>query len=438
MDLPYLPQGSSNQLSFPGSKKFGSSDVSIIILTTSLIFLHVGFTYYISFQILALLIIALLVLSKVRATNGMTGFFIGYIVFGIFLARTAVVSPLIVDQDGADIFRGVIRILGCAFLIGMMPYLRFRQPAAILKTLRSVSSATILVLAGLLLLSESNLISSLNREALVRQNVGLIENQIDLERVEAHFYSDLAVRPDLFYGEPSALAIVLFSCLGCFILTSTLLNHENKLRKPKSKYNNEIVIILLGTIILFYIQSLSAVIYGLTIIVFVFLSRNSVRIKKFNWKHLLFIILLSIVLITISSKYILYRVFQGADQSLIQRFGILLFMDTRDFLFGFDQSKIPGFGRLQMQNGVVYIIAISGLGGLLYIISLSYSVYKLSAHIKLSGFSIILVLCIMMQNMGVFSPNKIVLFSLFLLPLACGRSMYPRKRSVTTNGSPNR
>ena len=48
MDLLYLPRGSSNQPSFRVAKKIWSSDVSIIMLTTSLVFLHVGFTYYIS------------------------------------------------------------------------------------------------------------------------------------------------------------------------------------------------------------------------------------------------------------------------------------------------------------------------------------------------------------------------------------------------------
>jgi len=416
--------------------------MTVIILTLCLIFLHEGFSYYVSFQVLALLTIAVSVLSKFRSVSGGPQFFIVFAVFGIFLVYKAIVAPrIIIQNDDPNVPRAVVGILGYAFMIGSIPHIRFRQPVLILKKLRSASSATILILAGLLALSESNLIPFLNREAFMQQNTRLVENWAMQEAVDANLEFGMEIKPDLFYGEGSALAVVLFSCLGCFIISSKLLIQDSNTSDRsmlKSRFKHTDTIILIGLACLFICQSLSAIVYGVVILFFVYLRERLALSKLMNWKTGVTITIILAIFIYFSYDNVMFRMSgSGGYYSIVQRFGVLLIIEPIDFLLGFDESKIPDHGRLQMQNGVIYIIAISGLAGLLYLISLSYSVFKLSIPIKLSLFSVLLVLGTMMQNMGVFSPNKIVLLWLILLPLACGGSMYPRQRPVAIAGNMN-
>jgi hypothetical protein len=92
-----------------------------------------------------------------------------------------------------------------------------------------------------------------------------------------------------------------------------------------------------------------------------------------------------------------------------------------------DIAKLPEYG---IHNGLFYIVAISGVGGLIYLLRLLRNVYVLAKPLKLSVLMCTLMLAILMQNGGVFTPNKVVLFGLILLPLACSRTIRRKQEPI--------
>ena len=355
-------------------------------------------------------------------------FFVAFLVFSLSLAITAVVSPAVIASNSSNIFITAIGVMGYAVMIGCLPQLEIMRAGLVLHVLKFASSATVVVLAGLIALGESKLVPFLTAESLLKQNSRLIDNYTDADALAAdltfRLQFDQAAKIDLFYGEPSFLAIVIFTCLGCFMLTSKLLTYSSNgggtYTYLKSSLKSQYLIILISIISLLYIQSFSSIIYALVATYFVFIK---LRIRREKLLTLIsWLIVIAIFFLLFSYEYFLYRITQTDSLSFIQRFGFLFDIGIGDLLFGIkDVSTLPGAG---IHNGLFYIIAISGLGGILYLVSLLYSVYTLASPIKSSIFTILLVLAIMMQNGGVFSPSKVVLFSLVLLPLACARTIY--------------
>ena len=429
-----------NQPRYPAIEESGLRVPAIIALTLSLIFLQEGFNYYASFQMLALVTVAILIFATFHSIKMEIHFFIAFLAFTFFLSITAVVSPTVISRNSSNISLTVIGIFGYAVMIGCLPHLKINRAGLILRILKFVSLATILVLAGLLVLSESNLIPLLNRESMYLQNSILIDNMTDADALFADLALNLIIdqtaRIDLFYGEPSFLAIVLFTCLGCFMLTSTLLAHVSNRSKDthlKQYLKSYQSVILIGIISLLYIQSFSSIIYAFIVMYFVFIKG---KVTRANFLTLISVLIaFSITFLAFSYEYFLYRITQTNSLSFIQRFGFLFDIGIDDLLIGVRDASM--FGDAGIHNGVFYIIAVSGIGGLLYITSLFYSAYTSSVPIKLSMFVVLLLLAIMMQNGGVFSPNKVVLFSLVLLPLACARIVYSMQPSTSINNRGN-
>jgi len=419
----------------PAMKKSRFSVSAALVLTLSLVFLQEGFTYYVSFQILALVTIAILIFLTTYAIKDEKHFFVAFLVFLLSVATTGVVSPNIIDRNSSNISLTVIGILAYAVMIGCMPNLKIKRVGLILYVLKYASSATVFVLAGLIALCEFELVPLLTRESMLQQNVRLIDNFTSAEALSADVeFRSLTLEPpkiDLFYGEPSFLAIVLFTCLGCYMLTSKLvaaIRNGSKYTYLKASFKSYIILVF-GIMSLLYIQSLSSIIFALIVIYFVLLKGRITWAKL--WTSISYLIIFAIAFLVFSYEYFLYRITQADSLSFYHRFGFLLDIGIADLLLGIkDASMLPDVG---IHNGLFYIIAISGFGGVLYIISLLYSVYTLSAPIKSSMFSVLLVLAIMMQNGGVFSPNKVVLFSFILLPLACARSIYSGQRTASIN-----
>lgn len=413
-----------NQLNYQSIEKSYIRVPAIFILTLSLIFLQEGFNYYVSFQILALITVATLIFSTTRTIKAEMLFSVAFFVFTFFLAITAVSSPKIISENSSNIFITSIGVLGYAVMIGCLPHLKMKRASLILHVLRSVSLATILALAGILVVSESKVVPSLDRKAMTQQNSRLIDNFSDPDALSADDAINLLLgqtdRIDLFYGEPSFLAIVLFTCLGCFIITSKFLVYTSHGEKHTSFKSYELILSI-GIILLLYVQSFSSIIYALIVIYFAFIKG---KIKRENLlPSITFLIVFGIVFLAISYEYLIYRFTQTDSVSFAQRFGFLLDIGIEDLLIGI--KDVPTGG---IQNGLLYIIAIAGFGGILYVTSLLRSVYTLSTPIKSSTLLILLVLAIMMQNGGVFSPGKVVLFSLVLLPLACARTIYSARQ----------
>lgn len=403
--------------------------VAAPVLTLSLVFLQEGFTYYISFQMLALATVALLIIAMVPAIKTKWHFLITFLAFSWSMAVTAINSPAVIAANSSNIAITVIGILAYAAMIGFLPYLRMKHTTQVLRVCRSVSSATIVVLAALMAVSESGLIPFLDRDAMISQNGRLIDNFTDAETLAANAALRLLTnevdRIDLFYGEPSYLAIVLFTCLGSYILTSRLLPasvKKEKFRGKIARFLSGEMITLMGVMCLLYIKSFSSIIYALIVIYFVFVKGN---IKRANMlKSVMLLSLIAIAFFAFSYEYFLYRIMQSDSVSFTQRFGFIFDYGVKTVLMGIkDDSILPFVG---IHNGLFYIIAVAGLGGILYLISLFRSVYDLSLHLKGYIFWALLLLAIIMQNGGIFSPNKVVLVSLVLLPLACARSIYTR------------
>ena len=418
------------------SEKSGLGVSAVLILTLSLIFLQEGFTYYISFQVLALGTIAILIFSTNHAIKIEMHTLVAFLVFTVFVAITAFFSPAVISQNSSNVLNRSIGILGYAVMIGFLPHLKIKRAGLILHVLKSVSSATILVLVGLLALSESNLVPSLNRASMVLQNSRLIDNESDpdaiLDDQAVNLLIGQADRIDLFYGEPSFLAIVLFTCLGCFMLTSKLLayvSNRSNYNDLKLSFKSHESIIFISIISLLYIQSFSSIIYALVVIYFKFIN---IKIRRVNLlTSISLLIVFAVAFLTFSYEYFLFRVTQSDSLSFIQRFGFVFDLGIIDLLFGIkDASKLLNGG---INNGIFYVIAISGFGGILYLVSLFYSVFTLSTPIKSSLFMVLLVLSILMQNGGIFSPSKVVLISLVLLPLACARTIYSGQHVASVN-----
>lgn len=403
----------------------------------SLIFLQVGVSYYLSFQILALFILASLVLSAGgRIRNGLLDA-VGYMAFAISFSMTAISSPLVISTNSSNIFLTALAILVYAAAIFHLPLVQVNRPEKLLVTLRSVCSAVILILVGILLISESNIIPFLTREAMVQQNSRLIDNFTDADALFEN-QAFLALmgeneRIDLFYGEPSFLAIVLFTCLGCHVLTSSLLTRPSDVQSKLSNRGISAKVMnmapYLATLGLLYIQSFSSIIYALVSIYFLFVRQQLVGKKR--GISLFIALIFGAAFVVFSYDYFIYRLTMGESLSFDQRFGFFFELDLLDMIRGVsDVAMLPEVG---IHNGLFYIVAISGVGGLIYLFRLIRTTYSLGKPMKVASFAVIIVLAILMQNGGVFSPNKVVLFCLVLLPLACSRTIINKANEPAMN-----
>ncbi len=405
-----------------------------LLLILSLVFLQEGITYYLSFQVLALFILVALVLSaggRVRSKPLDIGVFLA---FAIFLTMTALYSPLVISAKSSNIFFTTTAVLVYAAAIFHLPLLHIRRPEQLLLMLQYVSTAVILILAGILLISESTIVPFLTRETMIQQNERLIDNFSAADAISMDILhwalSGESGRNDLFYGEPSFLAVVLFACLGCQIFTSKLLtlsgHISSSVSPPRMGSRMMELATYLAIVSLLYIESLSSIIYALLMIYFLFVKQ---RVARQKWgTSMLVLVVFGVAFGAFSYDYFLHRLTMGESLSFAQRFGLFFELDLIDVLKGIgDVAKLPAVG---IHNGLLYIIAVSGIGGLVYLLTFLRYVYRLAEPLKLAMLTITTVLAIIMQNGGVFSPNKVVLLGLVLLPLSCSRTIRQRNELV--------
>lgn len=400
-----------------------------------LVFLQEGFTYYLSFQTLALsFVVGLVFVSRPSLINTMHLFLV-FLALSFFIGIAAAYSPMVISRNSPNILLTIMGILTYAFIIGCLPNLVPKRVGLILYAFRYASAATVLMLASLIVLTELSLLPFLSREALLIQNSTLVTNFADedalMNELAYMAMSDLSPRMDLFYGEPSYLGIVLFSCVACFMLTSRLISDFNRSSDLSSQGSfsggrHYRYVVVVGIISLLYLQSLSSIIYAVLILFFEF--RTPIG-KRFSFSKLLALFFFAAFIVFIfrdSFEYALYRITMQDSLSLAQRFGSLLDFGINDYLFGLkDELRIPNEG---FHNGLFYIIAVFGLAGIWYVFFLLRTVNRLAKPIKMSAFLVLISLALIMQNGAVFSPNKVVLFALILLPLSCARAIYPRKK----------
>ena len=402
-------------------------NISRYLLLLCLFFLQSGFSYYISFQVLGMLVLVILVFYhgcsfKISIVGICTVF-----LFISFTLYTGMFSPLVINPKSTNTFLTVMALLVYSLTIFALPLLYIKHNIKLLLFIRRLSSNLIIVLFFMLIISELNIIPFLNREALAIHNIGLIDNFTSIEDIELNIYlNQFNPKVDLFYGEPSFLAIVIFASIGSFVIANeglkTFAVQPFSVTKFTHFFNLSILIPVLGIVILVYIQSLSSIICAVATLFYCFFSK--IIYRKINYTNFIFLSILIIFVTAISWEYVSYRLF-SADQgfqsvSFIQRFDFLTEMSAIDWIIGLKHSSmLPEFG---IHNGVTFLIAISGFGGIVYFLYLLRRVYISGTIIGLSTYAVFLILAIFLQNGGIFSPGKIVLISLVLLPLAAVRS----------------
>ena len=349
-------------------------------------------------------------------------------IFSIFIFissifYTGIVSPLVVSTNSTNIFLTMAALLVYSLMIFGLSLIRIKHHINSLIFVRQLSASLVLVLFALLIVSELDFIPFLNRETLAMQNVGLIDNFTSIKDIELSINMNLfSPKVDLFYGEPSFLAVVIFASIGSFIIADSGLKTFGAKTFSETRSDRferlSSLIPLIGIFILVYIQSLSSLIYTAVTLYFFINSRKTY--KKSRLINLLFYLFVAIVAFSFSYEYFLYRITMEDSVSFIQRFGFLFEMNLIDWVIGLkDASRLPEFG---IHNGVIFLITISGLGGLCYLFYLLRHAYKSAISIGLAPYAVLLILAIFSQNGGMFTPNKIVLLALILLPLVAVRS----------------
>lgn len=412
-----------------------------IFLSTLIVFLQSGYSYYLSNQMLAVVLIFILVLISGPSVVVSKKLLFVFLSLPLFITLTALFLPLAISRNSPNIVLTVEAILVYAFLIICFININFKRVGLVLSVFRNTSSLVVLTLFLLIVITDSSLIGFLDRTVLQLQNSALITNNANLDIL----INDLAYRArsgeiprlDLFYGESSYLAIVFFVCTVCFMLASRLMSdiylyRGNSIASDKS-YSNSVhykIVVLLGGGCLLYVQSLSSIMYALLIF---FYAISPVVFGRPSFSKLMllaaFILISSLGFVDVfvdSYEYVAHRIETMQDSlSASQRFGSLLNFGVNEYLFGLrDVTKMPKEG---FHNGLFYIIAISGFAGVFYIMFLLRSVYFLAKPLGMSWLLVLLVLALIMQNGAVFSPNKLVLFALILLPLACARVIYKKR-----------
>lgn len=409
-----------------------------LMLSFCIIFLQTGFTYYLSYQTLGMLLLIAIAMKGRPVLVNSSLVFVAMVAFTVFLVLTGFRVPVAISENSDNLPLTTIGVVGYAALILAASNLLFLSPRVVLRLLRYASGVTILISAGLLAAVDLGLFSSLTRESLILQNASLITNYISMDDAADSFAylraSDLKPNIDLFYGEHSFLATVLFACVTCRLICEKVMT-DPSLRPPLPvarrrgrgvisfvQRHSQALIVTLGAGSMIYIESFSSFFYVLVVCLSIMLStRHRFFRAKMNLTRLLIMGVAVFILVEVALfvfEYYANRVSTISEStSFDQRFSSFFDFGLQDHLLGMaDVSKMP---RAGFHNSITYVIAIAGVGGIGFLIFVVYRVYVLARPLNLALLAVACVLGIFTQNGGVFSPNKVVILSLVLLPLAC-------------------
>jgi hypothetical protein len=407
--------------------------VLAIIFAISLVFLQEGFSYYLSFQCVGLLLILYITFFCGPVFKNIDVLFLVVFLFTLSICITGFNAPLVLSRASSNILLTLVAIVTYSLIIIALLNVRVNNFSFILNMFRVSSALTICALAFLLIIQDLSLFESISRESFFLQNNRLITNYSSIDALQNEIIGrakrDILLRIDLTYGEASYLALVIFTCVGCYMLTTKLLTDSTVSPKPETIMpslisKRYIVVVLLGFLSLLYIRSLSSIIYAGLIFLFYFRIHIFGQLKLVNAFILVVSLLSAVYMFTDIFDYVIHRLTMRDSLSFSQRFGSLFDFGIYEYAFGLkDESMIPEAG---FHNGLIYIVAISGLAGISFFTFLIYKVYFLSRLVGMPSFFILLFLAQVVQNGAVFSPNKIVLYAMILLPLSCARSVYYR------------
>ena len=404
------------------------------LLVSAIVFLQVGFSYYLSFQIFALMLILVLIfLSKPRIIIKKSYLFI-FLFFTLFSIITALLVPEVISRGSSNILLTVMALVTYAFFILSLPNIYFRRLDIIFSVFHFASSIVIIILFLLLVATDLSFFPFFTRDFFLMQNVDLVTNYSDFELINNAIKYGNVQSVDLFYGETSFLGLVIFTCVTCYIFITRLSMFFDIKLFINVKYYKYVVICAIFSLI--YIKSFSAMMYA-----FIIISLIKIKIlRHISMASILSYLLLSGVIIMIfvdNYEYLLHRILTIQDSvSLYQRFGSIKDFNFNDYIFGLhDSSRMPESG---FHNGFLYIIAISGVAGINYIFYILYLAYRQGKLVKMHVVLILSLLAIIIQNGAIFSINKLVLISLILLPVSCARTAFSIKVSHDSTEFNNR
>ena len=285
-----------------------------LVLAICLVFLQSGFSYYLSNQTLAVAIIGLFILSSRPILVKPAHQALLLILLLLFTGATAVMAPMVISRNSTHIPSTIARILVFALVLITLPRLRFQSAARILKLMKRTTGTVIVVLFLLLVVSELNIIPGFNRDYLMLQNAGLVTNNSADTALQAQLALDTTAeahpRPDLFYGEPSFLAIVFFSCAVSYLRSGALTrwctasDRGSSVPRPAFMMSNwEKAVLSLAIFSLAYQLSLSALVYAMILAYYTYWGESKLATSSRRMQNLVLLAIFICGFIAVSGAY---------------------------------------------------------------------------------------------------------------------------------------
>lgn len=407
------------------------------LMVVCILLLQMGFSYYLSFQTLAVFLLSVVLIRYRPVVLNQLSILLVLLMFAVFVLFTAMHVPVAISENSDNIAYTTLGVLGYAAMIILAPNLAFKSPEGVLRFFRFVSTMTIMICGVLIAVTDLSIFPLLSRETLILQNATLVTNYTSVEALVDNFAylhdADLKPNIDLLYGEQSYLAVVLFACVVSRIVSDNAMRRLSpttfRLGHKKAKWSllayldKQGMVVGIGLSAMIYIQSFSSFFYvAIVVASLVWAYRARLSRIKLNLTGL-FVMLVGVGIlgkVAMSAYgYYAYR-FNSVSHSgsFDQRFSSAFDFGLQEYIVGITSAaQMPPMG---FQNGVLYIIGIAGIGGIAMMVYVCYRVHLLSRHNGLSAMTVLCVLGVFSQNGGIFSPNKVVILSLVLIPLACG------------------
>ncbi len=383
--------------------------------------MQTGLSYWISFQSLAFIILSIFIFLNKPKVKINLRVILPIFLFIIFLIDLYFYRSFILPENISNLELSIGRIIFFGSTIYFIFFFRFKNNK-LLSFIRNIYSNLLITFSSLIIISESRIIPFLSTEFLTRQNASLISNQSNLENINLTIRDierlDNApnLRPDLFYGEPSYLALIAFCAFSGFIFSSYIKAKNQNEKKPElSIFKTEnIFFCILTIVILFLTKSLSGVLYTF-IIISLFAAIRIFYQRTISYKLLAVFIITFTYLITLFSTERLLLRFNFIDSlSFYDRIKTFFQWDVSDYILGLQSSlKVPEIG---FHNGFFFGIAIGGITFFIYFLSIIKRLCFLSESIPFNIYASLLFFAIFMQNGAIFTPDKSVIIALTFLP----------------------
>lgn len=390
------------------SKKEAVEYIYACFLCISVIFLQSGYSYYVSMQTFALvLLLILIIISKPKfEINILTC--LALLAFIYLLMCRGYFFPNVINSSTKNITFKIIGIIGYSTILTLVFNLKLRKEI-LLSVIDRCSKLVLITFSVLMAYIHTSQYKFFILFLLEYQNKNLVDNFTTLTALSDQMIYELRdgimPRMDLFYGEPSYLSVVIFTVIIALQTISYLKTNSTNITISLEIFT------LVSIFSLIMVESLSSGIYALIITLY-FVTK--IRFLK-AFIYLLFIFVIAYLTNVYSIIY--HRIYDIKNSlSLFQRFGEFINFTFADYLIGLTSyEKIPISG---FNNGISYLIAISGLTGIFLFILGFYKMVEKIRDFKLYVLIITGLLALIMQNGGIFSPNKIFLICLIVLPIA--------------------